>query len=109
MTIPKLCRHKSRNGDRAYVTDAGRRLYLGKWGTAEAEAAYRDFILRRESPDLRDDFDEGPEGATIREVADAFFSSRANYYVKRGRQTGQLNRFRYAATTRPTTSAPVSF
>lgn len=96
MTIPKLCRQRSRKGDRAFVTDAGRRVYLGEWGAASTEDAYREFILKKARPDLYLLDDEPPEGATVAEVAVTFFEARANYYVKGGRQTGQLDRFKYA-------------
>jgi hypothetical protein len=33
---PKLCRNKHRNF--AYITLGGKQIYLGKWGSAEAQA-----------------------------------------------------------------------
>lgn len=40
-TPPSLCRHKAT--DRAYIKLDGRRHYLGKWDSREAESAYKRF------------------------------------------------------------------
>ena len=40
---PKLCHHKKR--DYAYLTLSGKQVYLGKWGSAEAQAAYDRFLI----------------------------------------------------------------
>ena len=41
---PKLCRNKHR--DFAYITVNGKQVYLGKWGSAEAQAAYYRFLVK---------------------------------------------------------------
>ncbi|MCR5359971.1 MAG: hypothetical protein K6E55_08825, partial [Thermoguttaceae bacterium] len=40
---PRLCHHKQR--DYAYITVDGKQIYLGKWGSEEAQAAYERFLL----------------------------------------------------------------
>lgn len=40
---PKLCRNKYRNS--AFVIVNGKQIYLGKWGSPEAQAAYDRFLL----------------------------------------------------------------
>lgn len=40
---PKLSRNKYRNF--AYITVKGKQIYLGKWGSKEAQAAYERFLL----------------------------------------------------------------
>ena len=40
---PKLCRNKHR--DFAYITVNGKQVYLGKWGSDEAQAAYDRFVI----------------------------------------------------------------
>ena len=42
MKLPKLCRNKTRN--RAFVLERGKKIYLGKWGAPETEAAYQLYI-----------------------------------------------------------------
>lgn len=92
MRLPKLCRNKTR--DRAFVLERGKRIYLGKWGAPETEAAYQLYIHNLTSRGPREPI-EGA-GVTIIELAAAFFEARAEYYVKNGKQTNQLARFRTA-------------
>lgn len=95
MKLPKLCRNKTRN--RAFVLERGKKIYLGKWGAPETEAAYQLYIhnLTAKLPTAAPANNGG--GVTIVELTAAFFEARADYYVKNGRQTNQLARFRTAA------------
>lgn len=92
MRIPKLCRQKLRN--RAFVRQGSKRIYLGPWGDPQTEANYRAYINELTAPG-------GPvikdaDDPTLADLALAFLKARANYYVKDGRQTGQLDRFKAA-------------
>ena len=91
MHIPKLCRQKLRN--RAFVREGGKKIYLGKWGEPATEAAYRAYINELTAPVPRL---PANEEATITDLALAFLKAHRNYYVKDGRQTGQLARFKAA-------------
>ena len=93
MKLPKLCRNKTR--DRAFVLERGKKIYLGKWGAPETEAAYQLYIHNLTAKLPTAPVNEGA-GATLIELAAAFFEARADYYVKTGRQTNQLARFRTA-------------
>lgn len=42
--LPKLRRFKARNLAFVHIDGGKRKLYLGKWGASETEAAYRRFI-----------------------------------------------------------------
>lgn len=91
MHIPKLCRHKSKN--LAFVIDGKKRIYLGKWGDPVTEANYRAYINEITRPGGRV-IREDPN--TVSDLALAFMKARQRYYVKNGRQTGQLARFKAA-------------
>ncbi len=88
---PQLRRWKTRNI--AYVYYNRKKIYFGKWGSREAKNAYQAFLARLQAgldPKPKDD------EPTVAELAVAFFDARANYYVKNGKQTGQLERFKAA-------------
>lgn len=89
MHIPKLCRQKLRN--LAFVRDGKKRVYLGKWGDPATEAKYRAYINEITRPGGRVIKEESK---TIADLALAFLSAHESYYVKNGKQTGQLQRFR---------------
>ncbi|MBQ9811922.1 MAG: site-specific integrase [Thermoguttaceae bacterium] len=93
MKLPKLCRNKTR--DRAFVLERGKRIYLGKWGAPETEAAYKLYIHNL-TTGLPTTPPTGSGSVTLMELAAAFMKARANYYVKNGRQTHQLERFKQA-------------
>ena len=95
MKLPKLCRNKTRN--RAFVLERGKKIYLGKWGAPETEAAYQLYIHNLTSKLPTAPPANNGVGVTIVELTAAFFEARADYYVKNGRQTHQLARFRTAA------------
>lgn len=87
--IPKLCHWKKRG--LAYVYQNNRKIYLGPWGSPEAQNAY--LALCNRILDEVHDVDVSRD-YTVSEVILAFFDARAGYYVKNGKQTGQLDRFR---------------
>ena len=94
--LPKLCRNKTR--DAAFVYRNGKKIYLGRWNAPETIAAYRRYIAELTSEPTRvvGKRDEINAVATLAELAAAFLTDRAEYYVKNGKQTGQLDRFRAA-------------
>ena len=81
MKLPKLCRNKTR--DRAFVLERGKRIYLGKWGAPETEAAYKLYIHNL-TTGLPTTPPTGSGSVTLMELAAAFMKARANYYVKNG-------------------------
>ncbi len=92
MRIPKLCRNKSR--DRAFALERGKKIYLGKWGAQETEAAYQLYIHNLTAQQRA----AAPSDCiTVVELVAAFFEAKADYYVKNGKQTGQLHRYKTAA------------
>jgi integrase len=88
--VPKLCRHKS--SGRAYVTDpaSGKPVYLGRWGTPEADEAYErwrtQFLAR--TGDLPRTAATGR--ATVDQVLAAYLEHAREWYKKRGRATSHL-------------------
>lgn len=80
---------------RAFVLERGKRIYLGPWGAPETEAAYEMYIhnLTAKTPQAP----VGASSASIVELVAAFFEAKAEYYVKHGKQTRQLQRFKAAA------------
>lgn len=91
MHIPKLCRQKLR--DLAFVREGKKRIYLGKWGSPEAEANYRAYVNEITQPGgkiVRE------KRKTISDLVLGFLQSRKDYYVKDGKQTRQLSRFKVA-------------
>lgn len=93
MKLPKLCCNKSRM--RAFVLERGKRIYLGPWGTPETEAAYELYIHNLTSKTPQTPLGIG--GASVVELVASFFEAKADYYVKNGKQTRQLQRFKAAA------------
>ena len=91
MRIPKLCRQKLRN--LAFVTEGKKRIYLGKWGSPEAEAKYRAYVNEITQPGGKK---VRESGRTVSDLSAAFLETRKNYYVKNGKQTGQLERHKTA-------------
>ncbi|MBR4835236.1 MAG: site-specific integrase [Thermoguttaceae bacterium] len=93
--FPKLCRFKARNLAFVHIDGGKRKLYLGKWGAPETEAAYRRFIAEL-AADVSVVASSVRGEPTERVVCVAELADRAEYYVKNGKQTGQLDRFRAA-------------
>ena len=92
---PKYRRQKARPYDRAFVELAGRRIYLGRYGTSESRQRY-DQILHEwlgNGRQLRVDNDE----ITVVELAAAFMRHAMAYFRKPdGTPTSSLHNFRSA-------------
>lgn len=89
--VPKLCRHKASN--RAYVTDpfTGKEVFLGVWGSPQAQAAY-DAWLRR-LLDRRAEVASGaPPGSavTVAMLIADYLDYAAVYYRKGGKETQEV-------------------
>ena len=91
--IPGMCHHKA--SDQAYVKIDGRRIYLGKWDTPEAEAAYQARIA-----DWRGGGGAMPipvEDITVIEIVARYWQHCLTYYKGRdGRGTSELDRIEAA-------------
>ncbi len=95
--IPKLCHHRPTG--RAYVTDqaTGREVYLGAWGSAEAQIAYGQWVAalqarRREVPiEVR-----AGHAPTVSELVAAYLAHADGYYTKHGRPTTEAGTVRQA-------------
>ena len=83
---PKLCQNRYRKS--AYVTINGKQIYLGKWGSEEAQAAYDRLIIEWAKTDGLSPVDRSPNGALISELIAAFIEV---YWTGK---IGQLNRRR---------------
>ncbi|MBQ9875024.1 MAG: hypothetical protein IJM30_11240 [Thermoguttaceae bacterium] len=90
---PTLRRLKSR--DLAFVDHNGRRFYFGKWNAPETVRRYASFLAKLDAGADPSEPDER-EPPTLAELAVEFFEARKNYYVKNGKQTNQLARFKTA-------------
>lgn len=91
MKQPKKCHHKS--SDRAYVKINGRRIYLGKWNSEEADEAYELAILKwRKSQEGMREFE-----TTVGELCLAFMKYADQFYRdEQGKPTGETNNYKYA-------------
>ena len=67
---PKLCRNRYRMS--AYVTINGKQIYLGKWGSNEAQAAYERLILEWLKTNGQPPIDLTRDGALLVELVTAF-------------------------------------
>jgi integrase len=91
---PKLCHNKA--SGRAYVSHKGTRIYLGAWGTDEADEAYRRYLGECKagggfipSRDAR---------ITVNEITAAYLEHAATYYRDAdGNPTSELVTLRNAA------------
>ena len=80
---PRLCHHKQR--DYAYITVSGKQIYLGKWGSDEAQAAYDRFLLNwvKASEDKQQQQPSDPRTwFTVTEVAVAYVDEYRKRPVK---------------------------
>jgi integrase len=99
MRIPKCSRHKG--SGQAYVTDphTRREVYLGKWGTPQAERAYREwvaaFAARNPTPRARKGT---PEALTVAGLLDAYLEHCQATYRKHGHETSEVGIVRQAAS-----------
>lgn len=89
--IPKLCKH--RKTGYAYIYVDRKQVYFGKYGSPEATAKYRAYVNKITSSLDGVDAANDP---TVAEVVLAFFQAHQFYYMKNGRQTKQLDRFKIA-------------
>lgn len=99
-SIPKLCHDRSR--DRAFCKANGRFVVLGKWGSAEAQAAYGkllatlatggDPVVKRTPKGVK------PKAVTVNDVALAFTLHAQSHYrnPKTGKPSAELDCFRSA-------------
>lgn len=91
MKQPKKCHHKP--SDRAYLKINGRRIYLGKWNSDEADEAYEREILKwKKSQDGSQEFN-----TTVGELCLAFMEHAEEFYRdETGNQTGEAANYKYA-------------
>jgi integrase len=96
--VPRLCRHRA--SGQAYVTDphTRREVYLGKWGSPQAEKAYREwvaaFAARDPAPRTRK---AAPETLTVSGLLDAYLEHCGQTYRKHGEETSEVGIVRMAA------------
>lgn len=103
--LPKLCRFKARNLAFVHIDGGKRKLYLGKWGAPETEAAYRRFIAElvadalTASADLRQRVNQQrPDGLSLGRRARTRSSGNARRASNgSGAQTRQADRPRSRA------------
>src|SRR5262245_507544 len=93
--IPKLCFH--RGTGRAYVTDPVSRseVYLGLWGTPEADQAYGEWVKSFLTPppiQVKD-----PAVITVAELLVAYLEHAHVYYRKNGRLTSEVSCLKIAS------------
>lgn len=102
--IPKMCRHKAKN--RAFVRlpvgEGKRTIYLGRWGSAEAQDAYDKLMTewlgndRQLSPAVAAAPGQAAGAYTVGDLAADFLEHAQRYYVKNGSPTDELGCFRSA-------------
>lgn len=89
---PKLCHH--RPSGRAYVTDPATRkeVYLGRWGTPEAEQAYARWLADYAARALHSDVQERgvPARPTVDVLLCRYLEFAEGYYLKRGQITSEV-------------------
>lgn len=91
-STPQIREHKATG--RAYVYIAGKQTYLGTFGSDEAQESYHRLIAEwlksgQSAPPAKPKTAERP-GATIYELAAAYFRFAKGYYVKNGRRTDEV-------------------
>lgn len=89
--VPALVHHKP--SDRARVRIAGRDIWLGKWGSLEADERYRrivaEYLTGIEPAPSRRPGRPDP-GTSINELVIAYWSFAEGYYRKDGQPTSEL-------------------
>lgn len=96
--IPKLRRQKQRNGraDQAFVVLNKKRVYLGDFGTVEADSRYRETIAEWLKNGQRVEQDPEAELFVV-ELAERYLTHARTYYRDRqGNQTAELMRIKCA-------------
>ena len=87
---PKLRKHAS---GQAFVTVSGKSLYLGRWNSTEAKAAYRKFC-REWKPKPRDVSIPDAERLTVVELLAKFVEHCDGKYQKNGKPTSTVATFK---------------
>ena len=86
MYIPKLRLHKP--SGRAVVTIRGKHVYLGKYGTREADDAYnailKDLVNHQDDPPTAARVNR-PQDLTIADLIPKYMEYVRSYYVKDGK------------------------
>lgn len=87
--VPSYCRH--RGSGQAYVKIAGKRIYLGRHGTAESHRRYAEEIAKWQSQQT-----EASENVTIGQLSLLFFRHCEGHYRKNGELTSEYQLIRLA-------------
>ena len=93
--VPKLCKQKSKFGDRAYVRIDGVKHYCGQWGTKEAKENYALLISggivtkKAPVPPVQPVPPVPPKAetqkvVTVNDLVALFLEHAESYYVKNG-------------------------
>ncbi len=93
LIVPKLCLHRA--SGRAYSKQKGRRIYFGKYGTPQAEEAYRRWAagLLLGEPQLSIELaQQDLSKLTMAELAAAYLEWAEGYYRKNGSPTSQISK-----------------
>ena len=90
--IPKYRCHKG--SGQAIVQINGKRIYLGKHGSAKSKERYRQLIAEFLSKGRVATDSEASSSPTINELILAYFKFAKTYYVKNGRPTDELGGIR---------------
>ena len=91
--VPAHVHHKPTGKGRVRIN--GRDFYTGRWGTSEAEEAYRriigEYLLTGKLPGSRKD---APTPLSINELILQYWRHAEGYYVKNGKPTSELRHVR---------------
>lgn len=79
---PRLCHHKGT--DRAYCRINGKQLYLGKWGSQEAERRYHELCCKLHEHGGQ--LPVEPERISVAETVKAYFAFATGYYGPESKQ-----------------------
>lgn len=86
-SVPKYRCHKASN--QAFVEFHGRRIYLGKHGTAASKVRYDQLIAQWLANGRRLHFSDS-SSITVTELVAEYWSFANSYYVKDGQKTEEL-------------------
>jgi integrase len=93
--VPKLCHFKPRNLACVWVSP-DKRIYLGEWGTAEAQERYAEVVRRillgldvTEAPTIGSGAKRAATMLTVRQLADRYIDHARDYYRREGIPTGE--------------------
>ena len=102
LQVPSYRRHKP--SGQAVVTLSGRDVYLGKWNTKASRAEYDRLIAEWLASGRC--LPEAQGGATVAELALAYWRYAQGYYRKDGEPNGSIDRIRVAVRTLRQTYGP---